>query len=142
MGKCNSCEKKEESKFWRWKESPIPDSPTTQILPLNTDTRRADPGNLQAKDFPNPVVNIQNAPNLPDPAGLQNLMQLLGKGDAFRDLTGLNQNQLNALGAFQKSLDTAQAFGKEAADLAKTAAMVQMARDAQQRGRLSKADAE
>jgi len=141
MGKCNSCEEKDESKFWRWEESPIPDSPKTQILPINTDTRRADPGNLQAKDFPNPVVNIQNAPALPDPSGLQNLLQLLGKGDAFRDLTGLNQNQLNALGAFQKSLDTAQAFGKEAADLAKTAAMVQMARDAQQSGSLSNEDA-
>ncbi len=129
MGKCNSCEEKDESRFWRWEESPIPDSPNTQILPLNTDSRRADPGNLQPKDFPAPVVNIQNAPNVPDPTGLQNLLQLIGKGDSFRDFTGLNQNQLNALATFQKSLDTAQAFGKEAAELAKTAAMVQLAKE-------------
>ena len=61
MGKCNSCEEKDESRFWRWEESPIPDSPNTQILPLDTGTRRADPGNLQAKDFPQPIVNVQNA---------------------------------------------------------------------------------
>ncbi len=141
MGKCNSCEEKDESRFWRWEESPIPDSPTTQILPLNTDTRRADPGNLQAKDFPNPVVNIQNAPGMPDPTGLQNLLTLMGKGDAFRDATGLNQNQLNALASYQKALDTAQSFGHEAAELAKVAATVQMAKDAQKSGSLSNEDA-
>jgi hypothetical protein len=140
MGKCNSCEEKDESRFWRWEESPIPDSPNTQILPLNTDTRRADPGNLQAKDFPTPVVNIQNAPNVPDPAGLQALLQTLGKADAFRDLTGLNQNQLNALAAYQKAIDSAGAFGKEAAELAKTMATVQMAKDAQKSGSLSNED--
>ena len=141
MGKCNSCEEKEESRFWRWEESPIPDSPTTPILPLNTDTRRADPGNLDPKDFPTPVVNIQNAPNVPDPTGLQGLLQLLGKGDAFRDLTGLNQNQLNALATFQKSLETAQSFGKEAAELAKAAGAMKLIEDAQQKGIVSNEDA-
>jgi hypothetical protein len=141
MGACNSCEEKDESRFWRWEESPIPDSPNTQILPLNTDTRRADPGNLQPKDFPNPVVNIQNAPGMPDPVGLHDLLTLIGKGDAFRDVTGLNQNQLNALAAYQKALDTAQSFGHEAAELAKVAATVQMAKDAQKSGSLSNEDA-
>ncbi|RYF90906.1 MAG: hypothetical protein EOO03_02655 [Chitinophagaceae bacterium] len=137
MGKCNSCEEKDESRFWRWEESPIPDSPNTQILPLNTDTRRADPGNLQAKDFPAPVVNIQNAPSAPDPTGLASMMQLIGKGDSFRDLTGLNQNQLNALSTFQKTMDTAQAFGKEAAELAKSAASMKMVEDAKKSGTIS-----
>jgi hypothetical protein len=137
MGKCNSCEEKEESRFWRWEESPIPDSPNTQILPINTDTRRADPGNLQPKDLPNPVVNIQNAPNLPDPSGLQSILQLIGKADTFRDLTGLNQNQLNALATFQKTLDTAQAFGKESAELAKAAAAMKMVEDAKRSGTIS-----
>ena len=141
MGKCNSCEEKDESKFWRWEESPIPDSPNTQILPLSTDSRRADPGNLQPKDFPAPVVNIQNAPSLPDPAGLQSVLQLIGKGDSFRDLTGLNQNQLNALATFQKTMDTALSFGKEAAELAKAATTAQIAMDAQKSGALSNKEA-
>lgn len=141
MGKCNSCEEKDESRFWRWEESPIPDSPNTQILPLNTDTRRADPGNLQAKDFPNPVVNIQNAPNLPDPSGLQKALDLIGNSQVFRDATGLNQSQLNALAAYQKTLDTAQSFGKEAAELAKAATKIQLVKDAQKSGTLSNKDA-
>lgn len=140
MGKCNSCEEKDESRFWRWEESPIPDSPNTQILPLNTDTRRADPGNLQPKDFPAPSVNIQNAPNVPDPTGMQNMMQLLGKGDAFRDAMGLNQNQLNALATYQKNMDTAQSFGKEAAELAKTAGMMEVLKDAKKNGIMSNDD--
>ena len=142
MGKCNSCEEKDESRFWRWEESPIPDSPTTPILPINTDTRRADPGNLQAKDFPQPVVNIQNAPAAPDPTGLQNILELMGKSDAFRDLTGLSQNQLNALATFQKTMDTAQSFGKEAAELAKAAAKLDMIKDANKSGILPTADAQ
>ena len=137
MGKCNSCEEKDESRFWRWEESPIPDSPNTQILPLNTDTRRAEPGNLQPKDFPSPVVNIQNASNVPDPTGLQNMLQLIGKADSFRDITGLNQNQLNALATFQKTMDTAQAFGKEAGELAKAAAEMKMVEDAKKSGTIS-----
>jgi hypothetical protein len=140
MGRCNSCEEKDETRFWRWDEAPIPDSPNTQILPLNTDTRRTDPGTLDPKDFPGPVVSIQNAPTLPDPTGLQNLLTQLAKGDAFRDLTGLNQTQLNTLAAYQDALKTAQSFGQEAAELAKAAATVQMAKEAQKAGALSNAD--
>jgi hypothetical protein len=141
MGKCNACEEKDESRFWRWEESPIPDSPNTQILPLDTATRRADPGNLQPKDFPQPIVNIQNAPNAPDPAGLQAMLQLIGKGDSFRDLTGLNQNQLNALATFQKTMDTAQAFGKEAAELAKAAGAMKLVEEGKNAGVVKNEDA-
>lgn len=141
MGKCNACEEKDESRFWRWEESPIPDSPNTQILPIDTGSRRADPGNLQAKDFPNPVVNIQNAPNAPDPTGLQAMLQLMGKSDSFRDLTGLNQNQLNALATFQKAMDTAQSFGKEASELAKAAAAMKLVEDGKKAGTVNNEDA-
>ena len=141
MGKCNACEEKDESRFWRWEESPIPDSPNTQIDPLDTGTRRADPGNLQAKDFPSPIVSIQNAPAAPDPTGLSAILQLIGKGDSFRDLTGLNQNQLNALAAFQKSLDTAQSFGKEAGELAKAAGAMKLIKDGKDAGTLKNEDA-
>src|SRR5690606_25676294 len=97
MGKCNSCEVIDDTRFWRWEESPIPDSPTTPILPINTDSRRADVQAVQPMDFPNSVLNIQNAPAAPDPSGLASMLTLMGKGDSFRDLTGLNQTQLNSL---------------------------------------------
>lgn len=116
MGHCNSCEEKDESRFWRWEESPIPDSPTA-INPISTDSRRAEPGNLQPAAFPTSMLNIQNAPNVPDPTGLAGTLSLLGKGDAFRDLTGLSQNQTNALEALKASFETTKTFGQEAAKL-------------------------
>lgn len=116
MGHCNSCEKIEEDRFWRWEESPIPDSPTA-INPISTDSRRADPGNLQPQALPNPIISIQNAPAAPDPTGLSGVLGLLGKGDVFRDVTGLAENQKNALAALQASFDATKTFGQEAAKL-------------------------
>ncbi|RDB02341.1 OmpA family protein [Runella aurantiaca] len=116
MGKCNSCEKIDESRFWRWEESPIPDSPTA-ITPINTDSRRAEPGNLQPQQLPSAIVNIQNAPNAPDPTGLAGTLGLLGQNNLFKDITGLEGNQRNAMQALQSSLDTAKAFAQEAGKL-------------------------
>ena len=117
MGACNSCEVKEEERFWRWEESPIPDNPPA-ILPTSTDTRRADPGSLEAKDFPAPIIAMQNAPAAPDPTGLGAALNLLGTPNLFKDITGLEGNQRNALEALKASLSTAQAFGEKAANLA------------------------
>jgi N-acetyl-anhydromuramyl-L-alanine amidase AmpD len=116
MGHCNSCEVKDESRFWRWEESPIPDSPTA-INPISTESRRAEPGNLQPLALPNPMISIQNAPALPDPAGLAGTLNLLGKADSFRDITGLTENQKNAIEALKASFDTTKAFGSEAAKI-------------------------
>lgn len=118
MGKCNSCEVIDEKRFWRWEQSPIPDSPTA-INPISLDSRRADPGNLQPAPLANPVVNIQNAPAAPDPSGIGGVLELLGKGDSFRDLTGLTQNQQNALEGLKQSMSTAQSFGAMGLDLRK-----------------------
>jgi hypothetical protein len=100
MGKCNSCEEKEDQRFWRWEESPIPDSPTT-INPVSLPTPQDIQPNLQVKDFPNPSINIQNAPQIPDPQGYGKLVDLLGKSDLFKDITGLSENQKNAMAAYQ-----------------------------------------
>jgi hypothetical protein len=120
MGACNSCEFKEEERFWRWEESPIPDSPTA-IAPISADSRRADPGDLSAKDLPAPIVNLQNAPAAPDPAGVGAALQLLGASNLFGDVTGLEGTQRNALEALKGALSTAQFFGGEASNLAQTA---------------------
>lgn len=116
MGSCNSCEEKDESRFWRFEESPCGDEPTA-IQPVSTDTRRADPGSLAPQGFPAPIINMQAAPAAPDPAGLAAAIQLLSNPNLFRDITGLEGNQRNALAAFQSSLDTAKFFAAEAAKL-------------------------
>ena len=122
MGACNSCEAKEEQRFWRWEESPIPDNPPA-ILPTSTDTRRAEPPNLEAKDFPAPIIAMQSAPAAPDPTGLAGALNLLGQSGLFKDITGLEGNQRNALEALKASLQTAQFFGEKAGNLALQARM-------------------
>jgi competence ComEA-like helix-hairpin-helix protein len=117
MGACNSCERKEEERFWRWEESPLPDQPPP-ILPVSTETRRAEPPDLTAKDFPTPIINLQNAPAAPDPTGLAAAMQLLGTPGLFKDITGLEGNQRNAAEALKQAFSTAQFFGGKAAELA------------------------
>jgi hypothetical protein len=117
MGACNSCEKIDESRFWRWSESPCPDDPPP-IAEVSTASRAGPTPDLTATNFPAPIVNFQNVPQAPDPGGLAAALALLGRGDLFRDITGLTQNQRNALGALQSSLATAQAFGQEAVQLA------------------------
>jgi len=113
MGQCNSCEFKEEERFWRWEESPIPDSPTA-INTITTPVPQATQPNLAAKDFPTPIISLQNGPTLPDPQGFGALTTLLGNPNLFRDLTGLSENQKNALAALQSSLKTAEQFGQGA----------------------------
>jgi hypothetical protein len=121
MGYCNACEQIDDSRFWRWEESPIDQPPS--IEPLSTATRRTEPPNVQPTPFPTPIVSIQNVPNAPEPAGVRPLLEALGK-EAFPDITGLAGTQANAAAAYQQALDTAFKFGKEASTLAQQAAMI------------------
>jgi hypothetical protein len=75
---------------------------------------------LTPKDLPAPIVNIQSAPTAPAPVGIGAALGVLANADAFRDITGLTQNQLNALSALQSSLKVAESFGKQAAGFVKS----------------------
>ena len=121
MGECNACERIDESRFWRWEESPIDEPPV--IEPASTATRRAEPPALTPTTFPTPIVSIQNAPEAPAPAGVSAALDSLGK-QVFADITGLAGTQANAAMAYGKALDTALAFGKEASTLAQQAGML------------------
>ncbi|HAS45053.1 MAG TPA: hypothetical protein DCS93_31515 [Microscillaceae bacterium] len=128
QGACNSCEKIDESRHWRFTEVPCGDEPTA-IQPISTDSRYVDPGNLQAKDLPPNIVNFQNVPAAPDPTGLNAALNVLSNPDLFRDITGLDANQANAisallatqkgaLDAFNTSSGAAKEYAKMATDLA------------------------
>jgi hypothetical protein len=123
LGSCNSAEVIDETRFWRWSEEPCSDVPTP-ILPVSTDTRRTEPQSTQPTGFSSPIVAMQTAPSAPDPTGLATLLTAIGRPDLFRDLSGLNQNQLNAIAGLQTALSTAQGFGQSAAALATTGAQI------------------
>jgi hypothetical protein len=117
MGSCNSCEKKDDSRFWKYEESPCLDQPTS-ILPISTESRRAEPGDLKAKDFALPIIAMQNAPSLPDPTGMAAAFNLLGTPNIFKDITGLDQNQKNAIAALTANVEASKFYAQKAAELA------------------------
>lgn len=116
-GACNSCEKKDDTRFWRWEESPNPDQPTA-IQAISTGSRRTTPAGTSADAFPTPIVGYQQVPSAPDPTGLAAALKLIGTPNLFRDLTGLDLTQQAAAQAFSSALDTAQFFGTQGAGLA------------------------
>lgn len=123
MGACNSCEKKDETRFWRWEESPNPDEPTPINAVQTHPPQRSDPGDLAQTPFPTPMINIQNAPAAPEPgATLTGALGLLGKSDLFPNITGLEQTQKNALQAMLSTQESAKHFTDKAAELATLAA--------------------
>ena len=117
MGACNSCEVKDDTRLWRWDESPIPDEPTP-IEQVSTDSRRSTPPNLAPDEFPGPLVGFQDVPEASAFGGLAAAMSLIGTPNLFRDITGLALNQENASQALQKSLAAAQGFASQAGALA------------------------
>jgi hypothetical protein len=113
LGSCNSCEVKDESRFWRWEEAPCDDEPTAIASPT-TESRRADPGKESPTPLAAPLINLQNAPAAPDPTGLASALSVLGTANLFPNLTGLDANQRDALAALQGSFDTTRSFASMA----------------------------
>jgi hypothetical protein len=115
-GSCDSCERIDDTRYWRWTDAGQLELP--QILPVSTDSRASAEPDLTPTPLPAPLVQIQNAPAVPDPAGLDATFQLLAKPGLFQDITGLAGTQKNASAAFEASLSAASALGDEAAKLA------------------------
>lgn len=99
MGACNSCEKIDDTRFWKWEEHPIPDP--TAINPITAPTPQYQAQDMRAKDFAQPIVNIQNAPQVPDYKGLDAVQGVVNA--PFKDITGLDGNQRNANNAFRQT---------------------------------------
>ncbi|WP_395340219.1 hypothetical protein PN836_016365 [Ningiella sp. W23] len=128
MGKCNSCEQIDESRHWRFDEAPCSTS-APEIEPLSTDTRRSEPSDLQVKDLPTNLINMQAAPAAPAPTSLADAYALLGQGDAFRDITGIEGTQANALGALQTTSKQVTDLASISKDFANLALMANQKRD-------------
>src|SRR6185436_9381872 len=117
MGRCNSCEVIDDTRFRRWEDEPIPDRPTA-INPLSTASRRQPVPSLAPDAFPEPLVRLQATPRAPDPTGLAAAVQALGTNNIFRDLTGVALNQANAAQALKSSIKAGQEFATRASTLA------------------------
>jgi hypothetical protein len=116
LGHCNSCETRDVTRFWKWDESPCEKAPVIEGI---TPGPKGQPATVQPASLPAPVVQIMQPPSEPDPVGLAAALNLLGKPDIFRNMSGMAE--------VSKLLD---GLVSGAVDLAKAQSMAAKAKDA------------
>jgi hypothetical protein len=118
LGRSNSAEKLDITRFWNWQDSPIPLQPP-EIAPVSVGSRATAedlrPGQLSA-----PVLNITTPTALPEPAGLTAALNTLANGSMFRDMSGLAGTQALAQAGSAGTLDAATEAGRLASANLKT----------------------
>lgn len=117
LGGCEACEEIDDSRYWRWQTEGMLAPPT--IDPLDTTTRATPDDPLTPTQLPTPLVSIQNAPDLPTPVGLGEILKILAKPDLFTDITGLEGTQKNARAGFDAALSAVSGVASQAAAMAK-----------------------
>lgn len=119
MGNCNSCERMDDRRNWKYWEHPLPDEPTAiQPISLESRARKEDP---QTPTLPTPIINqvANTLPAAPDPTGLGKIIEAITKNPGFADAMGLTGTQQNARDALSQSYSTTTKFGELAADITK-----------------------
>lgn len=121
LGRFNSAEKLDLSRFWNWQDSPIPLTPS-EIAPLEAGLRQ---GTQAPAVNPLGTAQLQQSAPLGMPelsVAVGKLAEIAGKGDSFRDMSGMNAllqqggtaMTLAAQGArdfMSKAMDTVSAYG-------------------------------
>jgi hypothetical protein len=117
QGACDACETVKDNSSQDWDKFKTDEPTSIQSVPVPTPT--VTDWKAAFKDFATPIVNIQNAPTAPAPgAGLAGLSDLLGKSDIFKDVTGLDGNQKNAIATYLSNQENARAFAEMAKGMA------------------------
>ncbi|KAH0543416.1 hypothetical protein FGG08_002274 [Glutinoglossum americanum] len=117
MGQCDSCEKLKPDSSQDWTKFTT-DEPTA-INPIQPPVPQVTTYQPTTKDFAPPMISIQNAPAAPAPgAGLAGVTDLLGKAGIFKDVTGLDANQQNAIKTLLSNNESARASAGMATSMA------------------------
>ncbi|WP_260145508.1 hypothetical protein [Streptomyces sp. 2132.2] len=114
LGRANSAEKIDLTRFWNWKDSPIQITPA-DIAPVSTGTRAQ---NLDTTVAALGATQAKFAPlaAMPDPAALQ-AAQAITTANLFHDMSGLNTMSQ----VLTKGIEAAASNDKAAADRAQEA---------------------
>jgi hypothetical protein len=135
LGRSNSAEKLDITRFWNWQDSPPPFAPpaiTALQAGQHTGTTAPTPGSLDA-----PIVNLVQPNPLPAPTGLGATLGLLQAANIFRDMSFGAQN-IDALNAALSAASSAQSTALQTAQQA-FASAVQLATSASMTGALMNA---
>jgi hypothetical protein len=119
LSECNACEPVYDDRAQDW--SVFKTDEPTGINALDLASRYQNPGDLKAKGFESPIINIQNAPAAPDPTGINAMSNLLGTQGLFKDMTGLEGTQKIALDGMLGNQKAAQNYASMAGELTKLA---------------------
>ena len=84
LGRSNSAEKLDVTRFWDWQDSPTPLQPT-EIAAISTGSR-ATPEDVKPGQLSTPIVNITTPTSLPDPVGTAAVLAAIQNGNMFRDM--------------------------------------------------------
>ncbi|SFM33563.1 hypothetical protein [Marinobacter zhejiangensis] len=114
LGRSNAAESIDESKFWRWKEEPIPILPP-KINPLNS-RDRAKGMDLSPGDFAAAIAQLRSQP-MADVSHIGQILGALQKNDMFRNMAGLQEAAALAGQMAQISGDGATAAGQRSAEI-------------------------
>jgi hypothetical protein len=120
LGRANSAEKLDASRFWNWQDSPIP-IVASEIAALSAGSRNQTPA-LGADPLSPTVLNIMNPTPLPDPTGMSAALNAIAQGSMFRDMSGLAGTIGLAGTALQEAFGGSEAAQRWAAENFKTAA--------------------
>ena len=119
LGRSNSAEKLDITRFWNWQDSPIPIQPP-EISPVSA-ASRAQPETLTPGQLGAPLVSMMSPSAVPDPAGLSAVLGAIASGNMFRDMSGLAGTQAMAGAASAGTLTAATEAGRIASDNFKAA---------------------
>jgi hypothetical protein len=120
LGRANSAEKLDITRFWNWQDSPIP-LQAPDIAALQAGSRARD-DTTTPSGFATPIVAFNNPPALPDPTGLSATLGALANGNMFRDASGSAVAQALAAAALAGTGEGATSAGAQAAANLATAA--------------------
>ncbi|RPE37170.1 hypothetical protein [Kitasatospora cineracea] len=139
LGRANSAEKIDLTRFWNWKDSPIQITPA-DIAPVSTASRAQ---NLDTKAAPLGASEARFTPlvAMPDPSALQTA-QAIAAANLFRDMSGINTVTQVLTKGIEAAANNDKAAGERGQEALKTATehlqkMQQLANEAAAKGAAS-----
>ncbi|AKR55072.1 hypothetical protein XM25_04455 [Devosia sp. H5989] len=112
LGRANSAEKLDITRFWNWQDSPIPLQPT-EIAAIQSGSR-ATPEDVTPGQLSSPIINQMAPAALPDPTGIAAILTAIQNGNMFRDMSGLQGTIGLAQAALQATAAGASTAGQQA----------------------------
>lgn len=123
---CEACEEHFGSTEWILDDQ---EPELAGIDPSMLGSRRVSAPDLTPSQLPTSIINLQNAPNVPNPSGVGGVLSSVTNADSFRDMAGLAGTQANSRAAMDTAAQLATTFGTQAAEIRKQEIAAKLAKE-------------